>query len=101
MERTSEAPPTFLPGQLIYNDRALLADSSVENADKMGKETYNEPMRRKTGPFLIGKVNEHTLTIDENGTQNTVSFQREKLAFGQTIASPTLNSPLYTLNQAD
>lgn len=59
----------------------------------MDAATYREFTVVITVPFPVIKVNDHTLTINENGIHNTVSSLQATLAHAQDFASSASDIP--------
>lgn len=62
--------------RLNYSVNIHRSALTMTAADKLATEAYSRLLPRTAGPFLIPAVEEHTLTIEEDGTPNTISIDR-------------------------
>lgn len=65
--------PTFTVGQQVYVDRPLL---TLLKEDKRTSPRYNKLLSQITKPFTVRNVKSHDITINKNGTPNTISIDR-------------------------
>ena len=67
---------TVQPGDYVFVDRPK---RPLKGTDSSRDATYNPGLKllpKSTGPFLVTKANADTVTIEEDGLQNTVSIDR-------------------------
>lgn len=68
--------------------------------EKIATTTHEKLMTKTIVHFPIVEVNDHTLVIDENGTDNTTSIQKATLALGRHFASlPSSERSLFSRAQ--
>lgn len=67
----------FHRGQWVFVDRA--PNTSQTPAEKLAGDAHSKLLPKATGPFIVKKVGSHTLTIEENGVDNTITADRATL----------------------
>lgn len=80
---------SFTVGQYIYFHQPAMATTDTE---RLSAESYNKLMHTKPGPFKVIEVSQTTITIDEDGIQNTICIHGAPLAPSAKFAEQRLVS---------
>lgn len=68
--------PSFTTGAFVFIDSPTLRTLIDASGEAMTQHTYNKLQADASGPYRIVSVQKHTLTIDDNGNQQTESSNR-------------------------
>lgn len=75
--------PPFTPRKQVYICKPTLVAPSAKDADRMYAATHKKNVcQRQRRTLWVNENIEHTLTINENGVNNTVSIQLTTLSTG-------------------
>lgn len=78
---------------MVYINKTPFAASFTGNAESLATTSYNKLICSTMEPFLIVSVQSHTLAINEQGINNTVSINLMTLAQSQHM-SPFPGNPV-------